>query len=206
METVRLKAWQIPIFCLFATAANVLCSFLVSRVFHLSLFLDTFFTVALTFTAGIMPGVITALVTTIVTDVIFSTPEYFFYSLCSITEVLIVGAFLRRAENSTLPGDMVNITADLLLLSIILCFAISFLGGLIDFIIGALFSNISNIGTYFSPEYTFKVGLLRNRIPVLLADIFCRIPVNIVDRFIVVFGGYALARLIRRLQFKQVVP
>ena len=52
-----------------------------------------------------------------------------------------------------------------------------------------------------SVEFTMsvidKIGLLQNHVPLLAAKIMSRIPVNIVDRFIVVFGGFLVSILIR---------
>jgi hypothetical protein len=53
---------------------------------------------------------------------------------------------------------------------------------------------------YFSAEDTFKVGgLLDSGIPLLAMNILSRIPVNIIDRFIVIFGGFFIAEGIKRL-------
>jgi hypothetical protein len=47
---------------------------------------------------------------------------------------------------------------------------------------------------YYSPEDTFKLGLIAGNLPALAVSILSRIPVNIVDRFIVIFGGYFISR------------
>ena len=92
-------------------------------------------------------------------------------------------------------NSFIGIFARLLILYILCCLAISVLGGIIDFFFHGIWSNPK---LYFSAEDTFKIGLLRNGIPVLAMDILSRIPVNIVDRFIVVFGGYFISRLFVR--------
>jgi hypothetical protein len=51
------------------------------------------------------------------------------------------------------------------------------------------------------PEDTFKLGLIRNNMPVLAAAILSRIPINIVDRFIGIFCGYGISLLYRRRAF-----
>jgi hypothetical protein len=56
----------------------------------------------------------------------------------------------------------------------------------------------------YSFEDTFELGLLRNNVPVLAAAILSRIPINIVDRFFAIFGGYGLSLLFRRLITKSV--
>jgi hypothetical protein len=85
-----------------------------------------------------------------------------------------------------------------MLLYIVCCFAISILGGVIDFI---FHYRLSNPKIYFSAEDTLKMGLLRSNIPVLAMNILSRIPVNLVDRFIVIFGGYFISRGIKKFLF-----
>jgi hypothetical protein len=66
-------------------------------------------------------------------------------------------------------------------------------GGIIDYVI----SSLSIMRTY-SPEDNFKLGLLRNNVPLLATAILSRIPINIIDRFIVIFGGYGVSLLYRK--------
>jgi hypothetical protein len=40
---------------------------------------------------------------------------------------------------------------------------------------------------------------LRNNVPVLASAILSRIPINIVDRFIAVFGGYGISLVFRKM-------
>jgi hypothetical protein len=87
-----------------------------------------------------------------------------------------------------------------MILYIICCFAVSVLGGVIDFF---YYGMLSNPKLYFSAEDAFKIGLLRSGIPVLAMDILSRIPVNIVDRFIVIFGGYFISRLMIKLNIER---
>ncbi len=61
-----------------------------------------------------------------------------------------------------------SILARLMILYIACCFAVSVLGGLIDFI---YHNALSNPKLYFSAEDAFKIGLLRSGIPVLAMDI-----------------------------------
>jgi hypothetical protein len=79
-----------------------------------------------------------------------------------------------------------------------MCLTVSLLGGLIDFITTTALEIQNN---EVNPSTLFKLGLLRNRLPLLAVDILSRIPVNIVDRFIVAFGGYSVGLAIRRITF-----
>jgi len=86
-----------------------------------------------------------------------------------------------------------------MVLYIVCCIAISILGGAIDFF---YYTVLANSKLYFSAEDTFKIGLLRSDIPILVMNILSRIPVNLVDRFIVIFGGYFISRLILKFTGK----
>jgi hypothetical protein len=74
------------------------------------------------------------------------------------------------------------------------CLLISVVGGIIDFVLYNLLA--APRGAY--PEDIFKLGLYRNNVPALAAAILSRIPINIVDRFIAIFGGYGISLLYRR--------
>ncbi|MDR1143512.1 MAG: hypothetical protein LBK77_04725 [Spirochaetaceae bacterium] len=203
MGTGRLRVWQLVLCCAAAAAGNVLLYSFVSRFLRLSLFLDTLFTVTVTFIAGIVPGIITALATSAATNLLFSIPPlYSLFALCSITEVFIAASFRRGIPGSRIGvrgggqdmDALISIVAGLFLVAVIDCFVISILGGGVDFFISSVSTEPRQ---FFSPD-DFKLGLLLNGLPVLLADILCRIPINIVDRFIVMFGAFGAALLFRR--------
>jgi hypothetical protein len=63
---------------------------------------------------------------------------------------------------------------------------------------GSPSSSIFQVPRTFSPEDSFKLGLLRNNIPLLPTAILSRIPINIVDRFIAVFGGFGISLFYRK--------
>jgi hypothetical protein len=90
--------------------------------------------------------------------------------------------------------SFIGVASHLLVLAAVDCIIISLLGGIIDYFITTL-----SMPRAFYPEDTFKLGLLRNRVPVLAAAIFSRVPINIVDRFIVMIGGYGISLLYRKI-------
>ena len=75
-----------------------------------------------------------------------------------------------------------------MLIVVLDCVVVSVTGGIIDFILTML-----SAPKAFYPEDTFKLGLLRNNVPILASAILSRIPINIVDRFFVIFGGYGVS-------------
>jgi energy-coupling factor transport system substrate-specific component len=196
---------KLSLLCILAVAGNFLINNLCVYYMKFPLFLDTVFNVAVTFAAGLIPGLITALLS----YVALNSWEIGFYPfiLCSIVEVLLVWRLMpvnrekKNAEQSALPAtkafSYIHIFARLMVLYIVCSLTISVLGGVIDYL---HYTVLSNSKLSFSAEDTFKISLLRSGIPALAIDILSRIPVNIVDRFIVIFGGYFVSRLIVKLK------
>ena len=63
------------------------------------------------------------------------------------------------------------------------------MGGVVDYV-----THLFMERHYFSVDDLFKHGFFMNNLPVLAVNILSRIPVNIVDRFMVIFGGYFISR------------
>jgi hypothetical protein len=95
-----------------------------------------------------------------------------------------------------------GVAVPLLLLIAIDCVAVSIAGGIIDALLFAIPSSPQQDFSPFS-VYTLKLGLLRTNMPLLAAAILARIPINIVDRFIAVLGGYGVSVLYRKIIEKQ---
>jgi len=180
---------KLSLLCALSVGGNYLLSNLSVYYMKFPLFLDTVFNVAITFAAGLIPGLVTAVLSYFALNVL--EMKSYPFILCSIVEILLVWRFKPRNTEKKTPASYVSVLARLMILYIVCCFAVSVLGGLIDFIYHAV---LSNQKLNFTAEDAFKIGLLRSGIPVLAMDILSRIPVNIVDRFIVIFGGYFISR------------
>jgi len=126
-----------------------------------------------------------------------------FFVLCSITEVALICAFKPRppdigiknppafASKEKIIASYTVIAAKLMILYITCAITISILGGLINFLPQFFLKTHAD---YFSIEDTFKLALIMNNFPALAVNILSRISINIVDRFIVIFGGYFISR------------
>ncbi|AEF82737.1 hypothetical protein [Leadbettera azotonutricia] len=204
------KYWLKNLFlCVLLSGGNCLLNILVNRILGLPLFLDTLFTLTVTFLSGPVFGIISAILTSAVGTFLLPPymPIYSLYVLCSITGVALTEVFcrsykLRLTATQSAPADADSgfgtFTA-LLLLSVVLCLQMSIMGGCIAALIPAL---VPIPGYTVSPENYFKLGLLINNMPVLAAEIISRLPINIFDRLLSVFGGYGLALLIRKLKYE----
>ncbi|GHV93986.1 hypothetical protein AGMMS50293_03060 [Spirochaetia bacterium] len=183
--------------CLAGTAANYgLMRF--SAIIGTGLFLDTAFTIAVTFAGGLTAGIITAVLSTAISGIgWYSFWGFYLFGLCSIATAVLTYIFIRRFSKEPDPGLLDRIIM-LVLLSLGLCALMSVLGGIIAvFIQRVLLNPIDDP----NPETYFKLGLLKNGLGLAAAEILARIPVNIVDRFVSVFTGYGAAWLLARTGF-----
>jgi hypothetical protein len=192
----------LAVLCLLAAGANYFLNALFTYALKIPLFLDTVFSVAVCFSAGLIPGLITALLTNIAASI--RDGGFSPFIVCSFAEVLIVWLLnpltlqkKRAVINRTTETTFFTNFAGLLLLYITACVAVSVLGGVIDYI---YYSLMSVEKQYFSAEDTVKINLLQSGIPILVMNILSRIPVNVVDRFIVIFGGFGIAIIIRKIE------
>ncbi|MDR3174848.1 MAG: hypothetical protein LBU19_11395 [Treponema sp.] len=194
---------------------NVGTMYLCQGVLGLPLFMDTMFTVAFTFFGGLPCGIAAAVMSQPVGHLLINSvqstdlPNYL-YTLCSITAALITAFFMRifpaecsagrgaepagAARSARLPpwegGRIFDRISVLFILSLVMCAGMSLLGGIISSIIAAFFTPQSALDAGLS---MFRRTLIRKGLPLLAVEVLCRIPVNIPDRLIAVFGGYGFA-------------
>ena len=197
---------KLGLLCVAAAGANYLVNNICVYYLKIPLYLDTIFNAAVCFYAGLVPGLITAGLS--YTALALRDNGFHPFVLCGVAEVLLVWklrpsqselslvntAYMTATE--TKRDALVSVIARLMLLFIAASFAVSVLGGIIDFI---TYNVLSNSKTFFSAEDAFKIGFLKSNIHPLAINIMSRIPVNMVDRLIVIFGGYAFAVVIGKL-------
>jgi len=201
--------------CVFGTALNIIFN----KVFAgsgigLPLYMDTVLTVTVTFIGGLFWGCLTGVLTNIIGHTMsFWGWEGYLFSLCSILTAVITWKFTRiflseltfindkdKIENPQSASFFKSRRLDnimskifvLMLLSFILCFAISILGGLIAFF-------IEIIKTPYSENLASQHSVFYGRLPLVLREIVSRIPINIIDRIISVFAGFGIAYLIGKV-------
>jgi len=195
------KIIKITILCVLAVLMNILLNNFVMNFLRLPLFLDTVFTAAAAFTAGIIPGMVVAVLNWLSACIYYKEIQY--YVFCSIAEVFIICAFKPSAPDVQNFASKERVTASyaalvskLFLLYIFCVVTVSVLGGVIDYL-SQLFTKTYSL--HSSVEDTFKPGLIMSNLPLLAVNILSRIPVNIVDRFIVIFGGYFISRALVKI-------
>lgn len=206
---------KIIVLCLVSAFANAFICFILNDLLKIPLYADTIFTAAMCFTVGMFAGIITGVV---LSPILFFIIYLYILNLsfevalvrdtfiiCIVIEVLLVcfihskfkareNVFLEKlAAKQTAFSSFIPIASYLLILVALDCVIISICGGIVEIIIKQFTSNWK-----ISPEDTFKLVLIRYDVPLLFSAILSRIPINIVDRFIVVFGGYGISLLFRK--------
>jgi energy-coupling factor transport system substrate-specific component len=205
------QSWKIIILCAVSAVCNAALSHFVINAARLPLYQDTVFTIAMCFSAGLLAGFLTGAFSCFCISFVYiyilglSLPRvgYLFY-ICVIVEVLLVCFFHNKMKKREMvflqkPSlqSFIYVAPLLLGLTALDCIAVSITGGIIDFALVTL-----QVPRSISPEDTFKLGLLRNNVPLLATAVLSRIPINIVDRFIAIFGGYGVSLLFRKWYVK----
>lgn len=195
MDNRSRKIIKLVVICIFAALMNILLNRFFMNFLKFPLFLDTVFTAAITFAAGLIPGIFVVVLNCLFT-LIFHRGINFFI-LCSLAEVLLICALKPSAPDipDFTPKEKIiafytGVAAKLMLLYILCAVTVSVLGGVIDYV-SQLFLETH---FHYSVADYFKLGFIMNNFPLLAVNILSRIPVNIVDRFIVIFGGYFISR------------
>jgi hypothetical protein len=90
-----------------------------------------------------------------------------------------------------------------MMLSFAMCIVMSVLGGLtaavIEFLKTYWLEAPSGSSGAEGPESLFKLTLLRRHLPLVGVEILSRIPINVIDRLISVFGAYGVASLLNNV-------
>jgi len=187
---------KLSVICVLAAIMNIILNNIFMNFLRFPLFLDTVFTAAITFAFGLVPGISVALLSWLIPSIFYNSLNFFI--LCSIAEVILIYAlkppapgFPAFTPKEKIIAFYIVVAAKLMILYFICAITISILGGIINFLL-QFFSGTQT--DYIGVEDRFKLGLIMYNLPTLAVNILSRIPVNIVDRFIVIFGGYFISR------------
>ena len=176
---------------------------------NVPLYLDTIMTVSVTLAGGLFWGVLCGALTNLVHHSIwFWGWEGYLFTFCNIATAFVTWLFIRlfprelsfdsetreAAASMKLKSSRLNLVMGrvivLLLLSFALCLAMSILGGSLTALILGL--NPSHSGERGLSVF-LSATMFGSHLPVILAEIFSRIPINIIDRLVSVFGAYGIA-------------
>ena len=170
------------------------------------MFANTVFTAAVAFYAGLVPGLATIIINRAFRLMLYGSISLFI--IVSIAEVIII-CLLKPDAGTGWPGlcnrralaETVSVLAKLMLLYIATSVTASVLGGLIEYyhFVSYYFANMERYWQILTPEDVFRAGFYGSETHKLAIGIFSRIPVNLIDRAAVIFGGYFIALGIGRL-------
>lgn len=151
----------------------------------LPFFLDTLFTVTASM-FGVVSGVIAALLYHSVGAVLSGDMLGFLFVICSLSAIVVVRIFVRNYGEL----DVMQV----LQLAMIIALVISVEGSLVFTYIFSRFGYSEDAITG-----TLSYLLVKSRLPLLLSAFLARIPVNLLDKAVCVFGGWGIALLFKRL-------
>ena len=201
---------KIIVLCAVCALCNAALSYLLNTLLKVPLYADTIFTVAMCFTAGALAGVLTGaalspLAFFLVCKYLLGLPYEIswvrnIFTICVLAEVALVCFFHAKIKGREAVflqkpslNSFIGVATHLLVLVALDCIVVSVCGGTIDFILNKVSAPLA-----YSPEDTFELGLLHNNIPLFATAVLSRIPINIVDRFFAVFGGYGISLAFRK--------
>jgi hypothetical protein len=200
-KTTAARFFVLSLLCVAAAFLNSLSAFLLFDILRIPLFVDTVFTAAVVFHAGLVPGLAVALIHWALWGMVFDASPFL---IVGIAEVFII--WRLRPAGTPWPGfrgerafaETVSVCATLAVLYIATSVSASVLGGLIEYISHIRMEGYGPVGA----GYVFGSGFYDGAIHPLAIGILSRIPVNIIDRFIVVFGGFFIALGLGKLKRK----
>lgn len=183
------------ILALIFTPLNILISYL-STVFQFPFFMDMIFIYAASFfglTCGIIVGMGSSLFTAVFIQHILM---HGMYSICCITGSLLTWLLITREKNFE---SSVLFWIRLVLLFFISTIVISLEGSMIYYI---FFSN--SVGQNENSTVMFLTyTLVLQNFGLVISAFLARLPVNLFDKALAVFGGFGIFVLTRRLFFKK---
>ena len=178
--------------CLLALLLNIASAMLASTL-KLPAFLDTIFTVAITFYSGLIPGIIVAALfnpaMTLIRCAMTGSELFlydFLYALCGILFVIACWLFSRNKKEFHF-----NRRVTLLYLLIIVFFSTflsSFSASALDTFIRPLFEKASGFSAIDDISLIFQ----KLNFSVFLSYLLPRIPITLLDRFICTFAAYGI--------------
>lgn len=170
------------------------------------LYLDTVFTVAITFYAGLVPGLIVAAAYNplVTLRVFIFSHEYngavsMFYAICGMLIVFVTWLFSRN-KNEFLFSRKVTILY-LLVISLASAFASCFSAAFIDTVIRPFFNSPElKSGAPLYEKDILSWTFSRYGYGAFLSFLLPRIPITVVDRIICTFAGFGVYKLYLRIE------
>ena len=194
---------KLPILCAVALLGNIATALLASW-FKLPCFLDTIFSVAITFYAGLVPGLIVAALfnplMTLLRCSLYGADFSFYdclYALCGMLIVFATWLFSRKKREFFFSRSVT------ILYLLIIAFSSAFLSFITASTLDTFILPLFQTSTGFSSFDTFSEVLRQLKIGTFLSYLIPRIPLTVLDRLICTFAGFGLYRLMIKYDKKK---
>ena len=194
------RAVKISLLCAGAVVGNMATSYLAS-VLKLPCFLDTIFSVAITFYAGLVPGIIVAAVFNplmtifrgLVTSTVISYYD-FLYAICGMLIVLATWFFSRKKSNFSFNRYVTVLYLLIIAFSSALLSCLS--ASALDTYVLPLFVSSSGFSSFDTVSLVFQ----QMRFGTFISYLLPRIPLTVLDRIICTFTGFGVYKLFVRIE------
>ena len=176
--------------CLIAEALNYISAYICCDVFHIPLFMDTIFTVAITFYYGLVPGLCVGIGFNILSTITQVSRGYtldpfaLLFGICSALVALVTWFFARKKEEFKISRTITILY--LILIAVISSFLVIISSGLIDF----MRFTILDIPDRLAPVKDFTDSFVDMHFSLLASSILAQVPLSITDRLITTFLGF----------------
>ena len=189
------RVFKLIVLCTLADVLNIVSAFIFYDVLHIPLFMDTIFTVAITFYYGLAPGLVVAVLYNVLAAIvrlergIGFQPFNMLFGICGALIALVTWIFARRKAEFKINATITCLY--LLLIALCSSFVVIFSSGIIDFVRLSYFDTHDMV----APIREFTESFVHQKFSLLASCIFGQIPISFTDRLITTFLGYGVFRL-----------
>lgn len=184
--------------CILAMLLNFVVAYFFLDFLHLPLFLDTIFTVAVTFYCGLVPGIcvavgynIIATSTTVIRGFAFE-PLTMLFGITGALIVLVTWFFARKKDEFRITPVITLLY--LVLISVLSSFVAIVSSGFIDYFRYTL----NDFPDRIAPIKEFTYSFVHQKFSLFASCFLGQIPVSLTDRFITTFAGFGVYKLMVR--------
>ena len=189
------RVFKLIVLCTLADVLNIVSAFIFYDVLHIPLFMDTIFTVAITFYYGLAPGLVVAVLYNVLAAIvrlergIGFQPFNMLFGICGALIALVTWIFARRKAEFKISATITCLY--LVLIALCSSFVVIFSSGIIDFVRLSYFDTPDMV----APIREFTESFVHQKFSLLASCIFGQIPISFTDRLITTFLGYGVFRL-----------
>lgn len=193
-----MRAIKLTVICVLALALNFLSVFVFYETLRLPLFMDTIFTLAVLFYAGLLPALFVQISYNIINSLIwmFKTGSFdvfmMMYTICGILIVVSSWIVARHKEEFEISPFVTLLYLVLIAMISSACSVLA--GGIIDY----FHIKCRNIPDMMNPIKKFTDAFLRQRFSLFLSCILAQVPVSFADRLIATIAGWGIYKIMKR--------